>query len=133
MIANLTVPALKTLISDMNLRSQNGDIIVPSKARKADIITLITEEIDRLHSEALTIDATPQVVAETDSGLLMYPVRPVASLMERAGILSRKVRSYFRQNGAIKLTPAQWRRVSKAMAKHGVTYADMNGFLANPN
>lgn len=181
MYATLTIPALKTLISEMNVRRQYGDIPVPSKARKADIIALIEQEISRvwavaiasdeardaaiwqaspayrhfskavnatnsyraaldmLHSEAIAENRT-RVTRKIVDGYrksvsiepYVYPVRPVPSLMARAEILAGKVNAYFRQNGAIKLTPAQWRRISKAMAKHAVTYADMVQFLVFP-
>ncbi len=135
MYATLTIPALKSLISDMNVRSQNGDIIVPSKARKADIVTLITDEIDRLWDEAKEwdritdeIDSIPVKLPETDR----FFVRTVPSLAARAEILAGKVNAYMRQNGTDKLTPAQWRRVRKAMAKHAVTHIDMGQFYVYP-
>lgn len=140
MYATLTIPALKLLISDMNIRSQNGDITVPSRARKSDIVTLITDEISRLWDEAIDMNDdfdSSATFTETDTGEFIlvresFNAHSVASLMARAEILAGKVNAYMRQNGTDKLTAAQWRRVRKAMAKHAVTHVDMGQFYVFP-
>jgi hypothetical protein len=98
MISTLTIPALKSLASDMGLT-------VPSKARKADIIALIGAEIDRLHSEAIAEDRT-RVVRKVAAGYAASVAREAASkrkgepksYTERS--ISRSL-TYARQNGYV--------------------------------
>lgn len=122
-----TVASLREIATRMGLT-------VPSKSVKADIVALIVAGIDTAHAEAWDMnddfDSSHTFTEQSDGSFTL--VRPVASLSDRGEILARKVNAYMRQNGTDKLTPAQWRRVRKAMAKHAVTHTDMGRFYVYP-
>ena len=93
----MNVAELKSLASDMGIK-------VPSKARKADIETLITDAIDTAHAEALEINAQ------------RAPGEATAAIRMR-----NRVQSYMESNGTDKLTKAQLRRIRKKSNRTGVS------------
>ncbi len=111
---SMTVAQLKALASDMNLS-------VASKARKADIIDLITAEIDRLHTEAIAENETREIVSLAQSGNYLKAdksqdetARLIDGYYER---MRNRLDHYTRQNGTIRLTARQARRYNKKTAK----------------
>lgn len=118
-----TVAEMREVAKRMNLSGT-------SKLRKSELYAAILAGIESAHGEAID-ENRKRVVSKIVTGY-RSSVHPVASLTNRAQILAGKINAYMRQNGTDKLTPAQWRRVRKAMAKHAVTHIDMGPFYVIP-
>ena len=131
MISTLTVPALKSLASDMG-------IVVPSKARKADIVALISDAIETAHSEAIDFNRERdfwQTIRKGDTAKATPVKREAKSYSERS--ISRSL-TYARQNGFIigdtddvypakHFTAKQRRRAAK---KYNAQYAKISAKLS---